>query len=238
MDWPKYIAHRGASAVAPENSLEALDIAIELGAESVEFDVQPAEDGQLVVFHDETLKRSSGIAKTISQCPLAELLQTQLIYHFGPQTPPICIPSFDQYLEKLLISNIKFNCEVKCFYPHHEHCAEFLAPYIDRLKNADKNVIITSACRGCLEIIKNKYTIDFPFQLGLISRNIHHDTFSFCEKLGLKSLSVYHKSIIQDLLTETRKRSIAVMAYTVNDYNYAQALLEQGVTSIFSDVVF
>ena len=68
MLWPKFIAHRGASAICPENTIESLQLAIELGAKSVEFDVQPTEDQQLVVFHDETLKRSSNIKSAIYDC--------------------------------------------------------------------------------------------------------------------------------------------------------------------------
>jgi glycerophosphoryl diester phosphodiesterase len=52
MSWPDVVAHRGASAVAPENTLEAFERAIELGADMVEFDVRSAPDGTLVVSHD------------------------------------------------------------------------------------------------------------------------------------------------------------------------------------------
>lgn len=54
---PLIIAHRGASAVAPENSLAAFQSAIEAGADGIEFDVRLARDGVPVVFHDSTLKR-------------------------------------------------------------------------------------------------------------------------------------------------------------------------------------
>ena len=52
-------AHRGASGHAPENTLAALKLAIALGADMAEIDVQQSADGQLVLFHDETLERTS-----------------------------------------------------------------------------------------------------------------------------------------------------------------------------------
>jgi len=55
---PLVIAHRGASAVRPENTCAAISTAIELGADMVEIDVQLTKDGQLVVFHDWTLART------------------------------------------------------------------------------------------------------------------------------------------------------------------------------------
>ena len=53
------IAHRGASAEAPENTLEAFDLSVELGADALELDVQRAADGTLVVIHDPTLDRTT-----------------------------------------------------------------------------------------------------------------------------------------------------------------------------------
>ncbi len=55
-----WIAHRGASAVAPENTLPAIRIAIEAGASVVEFDVRETRDGELFLFHDATLDRLCG----------------------------------------------------------------------------------------------------------------------------------------------------------------------------------
>lgn len=57
---PLIIAHRGASAIAPENTLAAFQRAIEDGADGLEFDVRLAKDGVPVVFHDATLRRIAG----------------------------------------------------------------------------------------------------------------------------------------------------------------------------------
>ena len=54
------VAHRGASRRAPENTLEAFRLAVELGADAVELDVHLTSDGQLAVIHDETLERTTG----------------------------------------------------------------------------------------------------------------------------------------------------------------------------------
>ena len=55
----KIFAHRGASAYAPENTLEAFRLAMEQGADGIELDVQLTKDGELVVIHDETIDRVS-----------------------------------------------------------------------------------------------------------------------------------------------------------------------------------
>jgi len=68
------IAHRGASAYAPENTLPAFELAARQGADMIELDVQRSADGVLVVFHDDTTERWDGRARLASDCTLAELL--------------------------------------------------------------------------------------------------------------------------------------------------------------------
>lgn len=77
-------AHRGASAYAPENTLEAFRLAAEMGADGVELDVQLSRDGKLVVAHDETIDRVSngtGYIKdytlpSLRNCPLTGCFPT------------------------------------------------------------------------------------------------------------------------------------------------------------------
>jgi glycerophosphoryl diester phosphodiesterase len=56
---PRVIAHRGAAAEAPENTIEAFDLSVCLGADALELDVQQAGDGTLVVIHDSTVDRTT-----------------------------------------------------------------------------------------------------------------------------------------------------------------------------------
>lgn len=70
---PLVIAHRGASAYAPENTLAAFALAQRQGAAMIELDVQPTADGRLAVFHDDTTERWDGRARAAAACTLAEL---------------------------------------------------------------------------------------------------------------------------------------------------------------------
>lgn len=70
---PLVFAHRGASAAAPENSLAALQRAVDDGADGVEFDVQRCGSGELVVFHDRTLGRCLGVTGQLRDTPLSTL---------------------------------------------------------------------------------------------------------------------------------------------------------------------
>ena len=72
-------AHRGASGYAPENTLEAFQKAVEMGADGVELDVQLTKDGELVVIHDETVDRTSdgsGWVKNLHTREFPDLITT------------------------------------------------------------------------------------------------------------------------------------------------------------------
>src|SRR5512140_2542862 len=70
---PAIIAHRGASADAPENTLAAFRLALELGADGVELDVWRCATGEVVVHHDEDTRRVAGAALLVPDAPLAAL---------------------------------------------------------------------------------------------------------------------------------------------------------------------
>ena len=53
------IAHRGASSYAPENTFAAFDLAVDMGIEEIELDVQFTSDSHIIVIHDETLDRTT-----------------------------------------------------------------------------------------------------------------------------------------------------------------------------------
>lgn len=70
---PLIIAHRGASAYEPENTLRAFQLAIEQGAQMIELDLHTTRDGQVVVIHDETLDHTTNLKGRVDQLTLGEL---------------------------------------------------------------------------------------------------------------------------------------------------------------------
>ncbi|HEX8105704.1 MAG TPA: glycerophosphodiester phosphodiesterase family protein, partial [Solirubrobacteraceae bacterium] len=67
------VAHRGASAYAPEHTFAAYDLALSLGADALELDLRTTADGELVVLHDQTLARTAGDPRTIAELDRAGL---------------------------------------------------------------------------------------------------------------------------------------------------------------------
>ena len=78
------IAHRGASAYAPENTLAAFELAVTQGADALELDVRLSRDGAPVVLHDHTLDRTTNLAGPVRGRTLAELRQADAGFRFTP----------------------------------------------------------------------------------------------------------------------------------------------------------
>jgi glycerophosphoryl diester phosphodiesterase len=82
--WPVNLAHRGASARAPENTLEAFRLAVQSGAGGLELDVHLTRDGYLVVIHDPTLDRTTNSSGAVAGMTLDEMRETDAGYDFSP----------------------------------------------------------------------------------------------------------------------------------------------------------
>jgi glycerophosphoryl diester phosphodiesterase len=98
---PIVIAHRGASAHAPENTMAAFDLAAREGAAAIELDAQLTADDQLVVFHDVTLKRCTDGQGRVSEKSLAELRPLDAGSRFSPEFRGERIPLLEEVLASL-----------------------------------------------------------------------------------------------------------------------------------------
>ncbi|MBX7173979.1 MAG: hypothetical protein K1X72_23615 [Pyrinomonadaceae bacterium] len=119
---PLIIAHRGASAVAPENTLAAFQKAIQEGADGLEFDVRIAKDGVPIVFHDATLRRTAQKKIGVTHFTAEELSRIDVGSWFNLKNPKKAdasfsnemIPSLEKFLEFLGDYQGLLYLELKC----------------------------------------------------------------------------------------------------------------------------
>ncbi len=93
---PLIIGHRGASAVAPENTLAAFSHAFDDGADGIELDVRLANDGVPVVIHDATLKRTADDRRAVANMTSAELARTNVGSWFNRTQPRLARPEYSK----------------------------------------------------------------------------------------------------------------------------------------------
>lgn len=112
MKKPKVWAHRGASGYAPENTLKAFEMAVELKADGVELDVQLTKDGELVVIHDEKIDRVSNGSGWVKDYTLKELK----VFNYNkmhPQYEFAEIPTLEEVYTLLKNTGLYINVELK-----------------------------------------------------------------------------------------------------------------------------
>lgn len=104
---PLIVAHRGASAYAPENTLAAFGLAAELGADGIELDVQFSGDGRLIIIHDSDVARTTNGQGKVSDLTVAELQS----FDAGQGQK---IPTLDELFE-MVGPRLLYNIEIKYF---------------------------------------------------------------------------------------------------------------------------
>ncbi|WP_313070465.1 glycerophosphodiester phosphodiesterase [Lacrimispora sp.] len=108
----KIYGHRGASHYAPENSMEAFQLAYDMGADGIEFDVQMTKDGYLVVTHDEEISRVSNGSGYVKDFLLEEIIQFQF-NRTHPEFGWVRIPLLEEVLERFAQAEVRTNKEFR-----------------------------------------------------------------------------------------------------------------------------
>ncbi|MBK8302403.1 MAG: hypothetical protein IPK98_02910 [Chloracidobacterium sp.] len=178
---PRIIGHRGASAHAPENTLAAFQIAIDAGADGVEFDVQLAKDGVPVVIHDATLKRTGGRNDAVADLTSKELGKIDVGSWFNKKYPKWAnadfaketVPTLAQVLRLLKSSDGLIYIELKATDADYRDLAKSVcdvirdSPLLPRiivksfkLAAIPRSAIICRRCRPPLFLLR-KYWITF-----------------------------------------------------------------------------
>ena len=106
------IAHRGASSYAPENTFAAFDLAVDMGIEEIELDVQFTSDSHIIVIHDETLDRTTNSTGSVCDRTLEEIQSLDAGSWFDEKFSDEKIPAlgevFDRYKDQL-----RFHIEIQ-----------------------------------------------------------------------------------------------------------------------------
>ncbi|KOV59036.1 glycerophosphodiester phosphodiesterase [Streptomyces sp. MMG1121] len=118
---PTVIAHRGASAYAPENTLASIDKASQLGFTWVENDVQRTKDGELVVIHDDSLRRTTDVERVfpgrapwkVKDFTAAEIARLDAGSWYSPAYAGTRVPTLTQYMRRIEHNHEKLLLEIK-----------------------------------------------------------------------------------------------------------------------------
>jgi glycerophosphoryl diester phosphodiesterase len=245
---PATIAHRGASAYAPENTLAAVDKAAELGIRWVENDVQRTRDGELVVLHDDSLRRTTNVEEVfpdrapwkVKDFTAAEIARLDAGSWFAPAYAGARVPTLEQFVERVEHHHQKLLLEIKNpqLYPGIERQTLKLLSnegWLDRRHLAGR-LVVQSFSADCVRTVHElKPGVRTGF-LGTPSVTDLPVYASFADQINPShgSLSPGYVSAVH-AFTGPHGRALEVLTWTVDDAATAQRVAGYGVDGIISN---
>ncbi|CAM3479087.1 glycerophosphodiester phosphodiesterase family protein [Paenibacillus lupini] len=216
------VAHRGWSGRAPENTLAAIQMAInEPDVEWVELDVQLSKDNVPVVIHDYKLRRTTNGRGEVKNFTAAELSALDAGSWFSPMFKDEGVPLLSQVLE-LASGRIKLNIELKTDgirYPKLEdHVIKLVQDY-----SLEDSVVLTSFHAGTL-FNANKLT-GGSIRTGLILDGWRNTLPLELKQMGAEFLSIEHGRLNSSRMEQLKQSGIQVMAWTPNDERTIRKLI-------------
>ena len=149
------IAHRGASAECPENTLAAFRQALQLGADYLELDLHFTRDGHAVVIHDETVERTTSAPGVVSGMTLAELRRLDCAAPMAPRFGGEKIPTLTEVIRLVQPHQTGLLVEIKPHRSVAESCLQQLLRLLDS-SGLDSRVILQSFHPALLERLKER----------------------------------------------------------------------------------
>jgi glycerophosphoryl diester phosphodiesterase len=232
---PRVIGHRGAAAVAPENTLVSLRRAKELGAAWVEFDVKLTRDGAAVLMHDERLERTTDGQGEVARITLAELRKLDAGAWFAPGFAGEPVPTLTEALALCGELGLGVNVEIKPCAGREAETARVAVETLHEFWPEDRPApLISSFAPVCLAVARD---LAPAMPRGYLAGRLPPRWQQQLEAYGCGTLH------LNDRRTSARQRAavlaagVPLLLYTVNDPGRARELLEAGVTALFTDRV-
>lgn len=229
------VAHRGATAYTPENTIAAFDLAVDMKADYIEIDVQRSKDGELVLIHDTTVDRTTDGTGKVGDLTLQQLRSLDAGSWKGEQFAGEPIPTFEEILDHYH-GKIGILIELKApeLYPGIEE--QVAAALIERNLHKPQNekIIIQSFN---FESIKKMDQLLPKVPIGVLTSNRADTTLE-----ALQEFSTYadwfnpsYGIVTEELVNQVHSLGMQIGSWTVRSQEAADFLFEMGVDAIISD---
>lgn len=229
------VAHRGATAYAPENTIAAFDLAVDMKADYIEIDVQRSKDGELVLIHDTTVDRTTDGTGKVGELTFEQLRSLDAGSWKGEQYEGEPIPTFEEILDRYR-GKVGILIELKApeLYPGIEkQVAEAL-----KERNLDKpqneKIIIQSFN---FESMKTTNELLPLVPIGVLTSNRAHTTPE-----ALQEFSTYadwfnpsYGIVTEELVNQVHSLGMKIGSWTVRSQEAADFLFEMKVDAIITD---
>ncbi|MDX8360500.1 MULTISPECIES: glycerophosphodiester phosphodiesterase [Bacillaceae] len=225
-------AHRGASKLAPENTMTAFLTAEELGADGIELDVQLSKDNIPVIIHDETLNRTTNGVGYVKDYTAKELEELDAGSWFTPLHMGEKIPTLDHFLSWFSTTKMLLNLELKNSLIEYKGIEQIVCDMLKAYKVDDRTVISSFNHHSIKNVMKIDPQLDTAF---LVSSRLQK-AWESAKNAGTKSIHVKHNLLSKQFVDECRKENMTLRTYTVNRPLSIRLYYKWKVDGIITDV--
>jgi glycerophosphoryl diester phosphodiesterase len=231
---PPIIGHRGACAYAPENTLESIRTAADMGVKWVELDVMLTRDSVPIIFHDDTLDRTTNGSGNVADRDWADIRELEAGSWFADSFAGAKIPTLDEALEALIDLDLGLNLEIKPTPGREIETAEVALDVLSRVWDDHDNLLLSSFQHTSLETAKDMAP---EWRRGLL---LWHDEMpadwkALAEYLDVASVNISDQLASREFVAEITALKKATAVYTINDAQRARQLQSWGVRAFFTD---
>jgi glycerophosphoryl diester phosphodiesterase len=242
---PHLIAHRGASGSYPDSSLLAFEKALELKADILELDVHLSKDKHIIVNHDSSLLRTTGLDSEIESLSSHEISNTDAGFTFqtdagefpfrGKDVKPITLKELVE-----AFPNSRFNIEIK---PNSTQLAKALNKFITK-QNLHDRVVVASKHAYALEYFRER-TKNNKNKPVTTSAHLNNIIWAYIywifnidmnkEDTSYELLQLPYQLVNRSVVDYFHRQGIQVHVWTVNDKKAIKNMLSIGVDGIMTD---
>jgi len=233
MQPPLIYAHRGVSAHAPENTISAFLLAIEHGADGIEFDIKVTRDGKVIVLHDQTLQRTTTGSGDFKNFTYDELRKLDAGSKFSTKYATEKLPTLEEVFEAVG-NRIGINIELTNYATPGDDLIEKVAKILSAVKDTSK-VMFSSFNWGNLKKAR-KLCPEIPCGLlalpgiaGWFSRS------TFTGSVPHEAVHPYFADVSANTVKSWHQRGYKVNIWTVNEPKEMLRLKDIGVDMIMTD---
>lgn len=240
------IGHRGAAAVAPENTLVSFERALADGADGVEFDVRLARDRVPVVIHDATLRRTALRRGMVSSFPSTELAQVDAGTWFNLRRPRLArpeyalatIPTLASVFELMKKRDALLYVEMKCGPRDRAALASEVAKLVRDYSLAERVVVESFDLPSIAEVKRldaalrtaalfdRRLSRPAPSARGMIKRAV---------ECGADEIALHHSLAVRRTVQEAARHNLKTVVWTADNPSWVSRAVRSGVRAVITN---
>lgn len=243
---PLIIGHRGASTHAPENTLAAFQLALDVGADGIEFDVQLSKDGVPVVIHDATLERTGLRPERVADLTSKQLAKIDVGSWFNnkfptkdkPEFASETVPTLTQVLALLNDTKGFIYIELKCGDTDYEPLAKAVCDTI-RDSHLLPQIIFKSFKLAAIPFVRfhlptvQTAALFEPKIMDFLRRRKH--ILAIAHEFGAHQISLHYSLITRKLVALATEAQMPVTIWTADDPKWKKRCAKLGIKALITN---